>query len=151
MKKIAILAALALAVACGLTACKKADDNNTSASAASSPASQPDHVQIVADDSDVEMPTQPVCGGWVDSKDGVITEAIQEAFDKAMETYETDGMVYTPVSLLGSQVVAGLNYAFLCSGQPADAESATDTTYKVIIYVDLDGNASVTSVEEYTP
>ncbi len=152
MKKIAILAVLTLAVACGLTACKKADEKSSSASTSSSPASQPDHIQIVADDSDVEMPTQPICGGWTDSEDGVITEAAQKAFDKAMETFEDDGMVYTPVSLLSTQVVSGMNYAFLCTGHPADAESTDDdTTYKVIVYADLDGNATVTSVEESTP
>ena len=147
MKKFAILAVLALAVACGLTACKKAEKET------SAPVSQPDHIQIVADDSDVEMPTtQPVCGGWADSEDGVITDDAQKAFDKAMETYDADGMLYTPVSLLSTQVVAGTNYAFLCNGQSADAESAADdVTYKVVVYADLEGNASVTSVEEYTP
>lgn len=157
MKKIALLAVLAFAITCGLTACKKAE-NETSSPAASTPAASashkpmPDYIDIVADDSDAAVSDEPVCGGWQDSADGVITKEAQEAFDKAMAAYTDDNKVYTPLSLLGSQVVAGMNYAYLCEGKDADAASdVAAATYKVVIYADLDGNATVSSIEEYTP
>ncbi len=149
MKKIALLTAVALVLCSMLCACGKSDE----VSDTSEPASMPDYIEIVADDSDVEVNSEVsdnehnVAGGWNTSKDGVITEAAQEAFDKATKP---GGMTYTPVSLLGTQVVAGINYAFLCDGQPTDDESAPTRSYKIIVYADLEGNAEITSIEPYT-
>jgi hypothetical protein len=46
------------------------------------------------------------------TEDAVLTEEAQSAFDKAMEGLV--GVNYTPLALLGTQLVSGTNYSFLC-------------------------------------
>ena len=68
-----------------------------------------------------------------------ISEKAMKVFEKATKDY-TD-MKLEAVSLLGTQVVAGTNYMFLCN---------SDSALKIaIIYNDLKGNASVTSVKDF--
>ena len=60
----------------------------------------------------------PLVGGWenVPHGDAELPEDAQTAFDKAL-----DGLVgakYTPVALLSTQVVAGMNYCILCQITP---------------------------------
>lgn len=64
-------------------------------------------------------------------------------FEKAFEGL--DGVGYTPVAKLASQVVAGTNYAFLAMGKIISAEPQTHF-YVVNIYNDLEGNATVNNV-----
>ncbi|MBQ9063851.1 MAG: hypothetical protein IJ123_00210 [Blautia sp.] len=56
------------------------------------------------------------------------------------------GEIYQPVTLLGTQLVAGINYAYLCRMVPI-------TDYKpvwfiAVVYEDLEGNAKLTSVRD---
>lgn len=69
----------------------------------------------------------------------------QAAFEKAVESL--DGAAYTPVALIGKQIVAGTNYCVLCQITPVvpDAKPAWALVY---IYADLQGNAEVTNVYE---
>ena len=71
---------------------------------------------------------------------GDIPEDAQKAFDKAKDKL-TDGE-YTPVSLLATQVVAGMNYCILCQVTPADTAAQQKWTL-VYIYADLQGNAEI--------
>lgn len=73
---------------------------------------------------------------------------VKAAFDKA--TAELTGVSYEPLACLGTQVVAGTNYAVLCKAVPAAAESACALTV-VIVYSDLQQNAEVTSVCAFAP
>ena len=86
-------------------------------------------------------------GGWqIEAQEAsVLPEAAQTAFDKAVA--DMDGATYTPVALMASQVVAGMNYCILCQITPVvpDGKPAWALVY---IYADLQGNASITNVYE---
>ena len=88
---------------------------------------------------------EPLDGGWqnVPCEAAELPEDAQAAFDKAL-----DGLVgaeYTPVALLSTQVVAGMNYCILCQITPV-VPDATPTWALVYIYADLQGNAEITNV-----
>jgi hypothetical protein len=86
-------------------------------------------------------------GGWtiVPHEAEELPEHAQAAFDKATE--DLDGAEYTPVALMATQVVAGMNYCILCQITPV-VPNATPTWALVYIYADLDGNAEITNVYE---
>ena len=82
-------------------------------------------------------------GGWTLTEDGAIDETAQTAFDKAMETLL--GVNYTPVALLGTQVVSGTNYCFLCEAAVVSPDA--QPYYAVVsVYEDLQGNASTLKI-----
>ena len=88
-----------------------------------------------------------VVGGWAvaEGADTAITPELQATFDKAMEGLV--GVNYTPLMLLGTQVVAGTNYAFLCQGTVV-YPGAGAQWFVVYIYEDLQGNAQVLDIED---
>lgn len=97
-----------------------------------------------------ETPVTPVAGGWqlnTEFAKAEIPEAAQAAFDKAMEDFT--GVGYTPVAYLGSQVVAGSNYAFLCTSTTVTAQPETGLAV-VTVYADLEGNASILEISPVT-
>ena len=67
--------------------------------------------------------TEALSGGWEAAQDNEITAERKAIFDKATETLT--GATYTPVTYLGSQVVAGTNHAFLCKSEPSVEELKT--------------------------
>ncbi len=78
-------------------------------------------------------------GGWQVREDLSITEEAQAAFDKAVKDSEQKA-----VALLGTQVVAGINYCFLCR------TGMTPSYQLVYIYENLQGDAEVLEEKEYT-
>lgn len=86
-------------------------------------------------------------GGWenVPCEAGMLPEDAQAAFDKALEGL--DGSVYTPVALLSTQVVAGINYCILCQITPV-VPDPVPTWALVYIYADLQGGAEILNVYE---
>lgn len=83
-------------------------------------------------------------GGFQRAESPVITDEIKEMCDIAFRGRE--GAQYTPVALLGEQVVAGMNYAILFKNA-----SETDglETYSIgYIYQDLEGNAEITKMKD---
>lgn len=68
------------------------------------------------------------------------------AFDKAIK--EMAGVTYTPVAYLGSQVVAGSNYAILCTAKP-DGQDAKASLKVVVIYNDVSGDANVLRINDF--
>ena len=138
MKKFVAVLTVALLLCGTLSACK----NETEAADTSEPKPMPDYIDIVADDSDV-TPADQLAGGWTTPEDGTITAEAQAAFDKAVKP---GGIAYTPVALLGTQVVAGINYAFVCIGK-ATAPNAKPAPYLVIVYADLNGGAKLLSAK----
>lgn len=79
-----------------------------------------------------------VAGGWTE-QNGELSAEDREAFDKAVAGTEYEG--YTVVSLLGTQVVAGLNYRFLCTDESGAKK-------EMVVYRDLQGVCSVTEVTD---
>ena len=86
-----------------------------------------------------------IVGGWETAEDGTITTELQELFDKAMEKLE--GVDYTPVKLLETQVVAGTNYRFLCDATVVSPNAETKQAI-VTIYEDLQGNVEILEIQD---
>ena len=66
------------------------------------------------------------------------------AFWKASESY-TD-VIFNPLTLIATQIVAGINYLIICQGTVM-TEEPTDALYFVTMYVDLEGNAEFADVQ----
>ena len=79
---------------------------------------------------------EPLLGGWENylHEAAELPADAQAAFDKAAAEF-------TPVALLSTQLVAGMNYCILC-------QTPEGTWALVYIYADLEGNAEVTNVYE---
>lgn len=92
-----------------------------------------------------EISFENLLGGWNNENavGGKIDDEAQEKFHKA--TAELTGVAYEPVALLGTQVVAGTNYAFLCKATSATAEPVTKLAV-VVVYADLQTNSQVLSI-----
>ena len=103
----------------------------------------------ITDFTDEEDEDDDLLGAW--SINEALTAAelpaeVQEAFDAAMETLL--GVDYTPVAYLGSQVVAGKNYAILCKAVTVTAEPVT--SLKVVIVFDgVNGQREVRQVSNF--
>ena len=77
-----------------------------------------------------------------------LTKERLEVFDKAVE--KEDGVHYTPIAYLASQVVAGTNHSFLCKA--TDVTEDAEESYMIVnIYEDLEGNAEILDVENADP
>ncbi len=88
---------------------------------------------------------EPLVGGWTVPESSAITPELQEIFDSALEGLV--GVSYKPVALLGTQVVAGMNYRFLCEADVLYPH--TEPYYATVtVYRDLQGNAIVTSINK---
>lgn len=86
-------------------------------------------------------------GGWeVNSGSTAMTKnaAANAAFKKATEGLT--GVSYQPIAVLGSQVVAGTNYAILCKATPVYPGAKSEITI-MYIYESLDGNAEITGFQ----
>ena len=62
---------------------------------------------------------------------------------KAMEGFA--GVGYVPVAMVAQQVVAGMNYRFLCEATTVLPGAETDYAL-VTVYKDLNGNAEITEI-----
>ena len=90
--------------------------------------------------------SEKLLGGWEVAEDKssvVIPQEAKDAFDKATENL--DGNELEPMALLGTQLVSGMNYAFLCFSTLQTKETINGIQV-VTVYADLDGNAEVTNI-----
>lgn len=98
-------------------------------------------------------PTDIMVGGW-DSNTGDTSIDAKEnadakkAFEKAMDGF--DGDSFEVVAYLGSQVVAGTNYGYLCR-ETSDEPDPVTTFVLLTVYEDLDGNAGVKDIMDVFP
>lgn len=114
-------------LACGLTACKI--DKNVNINA---------NVKVNGEEV---LNTHIGTGSWKVSETNAVTDDLKKIFDDAVS--ELDGYFYEPVALLGTQLVSGTNYCFLC--RPAvTANNAMNSLVCTYIYVDVQGKASFT-------
>lgn len=89
---------------------------------------QPDYTCIDFYDGDflaTEVQTEPVPGGWEETMDYEVT-------DEMLAEFRIANGIYTPIALLATQVVSGMNYIYL-------ATDADGNLRIVKIYIDLDG------------
>jgi hypothetical protein len=88
---------------------------------------------------DIKNNSEPLTGGWnveIPGKAIMLDEKVQEAFDNA--TSKITDITYSPIGVLGTQVVAGTNYAILCYGK-----GANDGIYVVTLYDGVDGTQKI--------
>lgn len=95
-------------------------------------------------------PVELAAGGWSFESDytpaGFSKEA-QAAYDKTVGSL--DGVAYTPIAMLGTQVTAGINYAFLCCQTLQTEESTYEALCLAFVYDGVDGNAEVSSIVNF--
>jgi hypothetical protein len=94
----------------------------------------------------VQAAVEHVDGGWaVQQGRTALNRHVKQVFNKAL-----DGLVgadYEPVALLGTQVVAGKNYAILCRITPTVLHPVTHWGV-AYVYEDLQGNAKLLEVRD---
>ncbi len=88
-----------------------------------------------------------LAGGWVVHEEVDTPDEAKEALAKASETLT--GAEYSPVKLLASQVVAGMNYQIFCE-MKATVPDATTEYAIVYVYADLQGNAEITDTYTFS-
>ena len=93
--------------------------------------------------SDVTTDFRGLEGGWVQAECPVITDDIREVFENALECLV--GVDYQPIALLGSQTVAGTNYAIICEATVVYPDAVP---YYAIVYITegLDGTATLLDI-----
>jgi len=103
---------------------------------------------VIADETELNF-SGVKAGGWNVSSAvaSPLPAAVQKAFDTA--TGELVGVGYKPVAYLASQVVAGINYAVLCTATTVTAEPVTVPAL-VIVYATPDGSAKLTHIAPFT-
>ena len=82
-------------------------------------------------------------GGWYQPGTPALDSTLRDVFDKGMEGLV--GVSYTPVALLSAQVVAMMNYCFLCEATTVVPGAETDWAL-VYLFEDTAGNVELTNV-----
>lgn len=93
----------------------------------------------------IDYNAETLVGGWNVEAPGKVTmlaENIQEAFDNATSTLA--GMTFSPIRVLGKQVVAGTNYAIICYAKPS-TEATAEYIYVLTLYDGVDGTQEIIS------
>ena len=93
-----------------------------------------------------------VSGGWNFSEEAYnnLTDENRAIFESAVANSYTGTSTFEVVQKVASESVAGANYAYLCKETPAGSEAPTNWSI-LTVYVDLDGNATLTNVEAIDP
>lgn len=87
---------------------------------------------------------RPVLGGWTE-EEKTITEEQKEIFDQALEGLV--GVDYVPVELVGTQLVNGTNYRFLCEARTV--VPGAETRHVIItIHQKLSGETEILNIED---
>ena len=95
--------------------------------------------------STMENISEPMMGAWSSAAKETgapVPEKVKEALGN------NTGVELSPIAVIGTQVVAGKNYRILAYGTLVTAEPRTDL-YVVDVYEDLEGNASISSVNAF--
>lgn len=108
-------------------------------------------IAAYTDGNSTEVGAEQLTGGWSvpeDAAGAAIPEEAKTVFLKATEGFTGSSM--EPLALLGTQVVAGTNYAFLCKTTLTTPEPVTGIQV-VTVYADLEGNAEIINVAAFDP
>ena len=102
--------------------------------------------EIVSSEADAQSAEGDMVGGWAETESPEMTDEAKTALEKACETLT--GAEYTPIALLGTQVVAGTNYRIICESRPSIP--SPESSYVIVtVYADLEGNAEITETFEF--
>ena len=132
MKNIlAILIAGILISAAAVAGCSKTDSTDNNTSDVSQQTTQPPKKEKTTSDSK-----------YVVSKktDSLLTKSQKKSFEKALEGYQ--GITFEPVAVISQQVVAGVNFVYLCLGTTTTEKPVT-TWNIVTVYEDLNENDNI--------
>ncbi len=86
---------------------------------------------------------EPVVGGWSKPDSPAVTKEIQDYMKKANEVLA--GATFEPVAVIGTQVVAGMNYRLLCK-ETATVPDAKTVYSIVTLYADPQGEVSLSDI-----
>ena len=114
--------------------------NNTESQATT--ASQESTLTKEAEEISETNESTPITGGWAINNDfdGIDDANAMSAFEKATE--DLDGYRYDVAAVLGSQIVAGTNYLYLCRAEMVVPDAKPE--YVILkVYEDLEGNAEI--------
>lgn len=104
---------------------------------------------FAAQAADTNGSLEDVDGGWAVNQEGISLSKHKEAeaaFEKAVNGIA--GYQYKVVAYLGSQVVAGTYYAYLCKGSPVVLDAKSE--YRILyVYQDLQGNAEIVNTRKF--
>ena len=98
-----------------------------------------------ADVKTTDEPMESAPGSWM-SQAKENAAPVPEDVKAALA--EIEGVSYSPIAVLGTQVVAGTNYRILCYGTLATAVPVTNL-YVIDVYSKLDGTAEITSIKDF--
>lgn len=125
LTKLFTLGLTAVILTCGLTACKINKSVNINAD--------------VKVNGEEVFSTKISTDSWEIPQINKVSVENKKHFEEAVG--QLDGYFYEPVALLGTQIVSGTNYCFLCK-PTIDANNATGSFVYTYIYVDLQGKAT---------
>ena len=98
---------------------------------------------------------EPLAGAWAYADDytkGDIPTDAKLIFEKALANYKIDGVSFEPTAFLGSQIVSGVNLAYLCQRKPVVANPGTGSTVLVFVYADANNeNVEITNIYTLNP
>ena len=137
MKKILSIL-LTILVVLGLAACKRESGTIVSG--------DPKAQEIL---EQIEEMEEVLSGGWTINEEfdsSACSEEEIEILNKALEGFVGQG--FTPIAVLGTQVVVGTNYMYLCEGTTVTAEPQKALKI-VVVYKDLEGNATINDVYDF--
>ena len=97
-------------------------------------------------DSGVKTWISDLPGGWSQADSPEVTDELRTQLEQSFESML--GADYKPLALLGTQVVAGMNYCVLCE-QTVVYPGAESEYVFVYLYVDLDGNPQITDIVRF--
>ena len=124
--------------------------STTAFAAPETPTETVDPIVVAAPDDDGEerIPS----GGWVFSDQAYynLSDDKKAVFESAIANTYNGTSTFEAVQTLASESVPGANYAFLCKETPAGSEEPTNWSV-LTVYVDWDGNATLTHVEKIDP
>lgn len=89
----------------------------------------------------------PLAGGYMAAEDTTITDELKTIFEKA--TKGLDGASYEPIKLMGTQVVAGTNYKFLCKAKGVFPGAIETKKVVTIFYQPWTETCEVSNIEDY--
>ena len=149
MKKV-IAAILSLALALGLAACggqpetRRNGGEDTENVPMENTLEEKEQTMNEENEPMEEEENGLILGGWTVNSGDLSLDGnpdAKAAFEKATEGLA--GYVYEPLAVLGSQLVAGMNYRILCRGTVVIPDAVP--TYEIVtVYADLDGGAEIT-------
>ncbi len=105
-----------------------------------------DYASMLYEEKEDEANSEEMAGGWTvyaDQPAVNLPAEAQSAFDKALEGMT--GATYEPIALLGTQVVAGVNYAILAKQTLVTAEPVTNIAV-VYVYAPVSGDPEVLNI-----